>query len=237
MKTDMKTYKILILFLALISSSAMSPGQQQKADMPTPQFYKNIEISAFEYQKFLDHSALRLGDYKMHFKRYSYEYQIPWELVAAVAYQESKWDENATSYTGVKGLMQLTAKTAEFIGIQDREDPIQSIRGGTYYLKYLFDKTPERLNTTQRWILALVAYNIGWGHLQDARLLARLTGKNPYKWSDLKTVLPKLQNSIYYKQLPLGYARGHEAVDFVERVMNYYNLISADPEMRISKSN
>ena len=151
---------------------------------------------------------------------------MPWTLLAAVAYQESKWDEDAKSYTGVKGLMQLTSKTAEHLGVNNREDPYQSIQGGALYLKYLFDKTPVNLHVNQRWALALAAYNIGWGHLRDANHLAIRLKKNPYNWTELKTVLPKLEKQIFYSKLTFGYARGSETVEFVDKVFNYYKLMN-----------
>ena len=232
----MKTYKALILFLALISSSALPPEWQQMSVLPLPDFKKSAEVNAYEYQKFIEHSDSRLVEYKKYFKKYAYEFQIPWALIAAVAYQESKWNENVTSPTGVKGLMQLTLKTAEHIGVNDRTDPIQSIRGGAYYLKYLYDKTPTKLNPTQRWIFALVAYNIGWGHLQDARELTLALSKNPYLWDDFKSILPLLEVKLYYSYLPLGYARGQEAVTFVDKVISYYTLLNSDSEIQLSKS-
>lgn len=216
----MKKSKILILFLALLSSSS-APLRDQ-----IPIFSVNYELSTFEYQKFLEHTESRLPKYKKHFSRYSAKYQIPWTLIAAVAYQESKWDEDATSHTGVKGLMQLTAKTAEHLGVDDREDPYQSIQGGAMYLKYLFNKTPQNLPSNERWALALAAYNIGWGHLRDAHRLAIRLKKNPYNWTEFKKVLPKLEKHVFYSTLSYGYARGNETVVFVDKVFNYFNLMN-----------
>lgn len=216
----MKMAKVLILILALISTSSSDFYEQM------PLFSVNYELSSFEYQKFVDHTESRLPSYRKYFKKYSDKYQIPWTLIAAVAYQESKWDEAAKSYTGVKGLMQLTSKTAEHLGVNDREDPHQSIQGGALYLKYLYNKTPQKLNNSQRWALALAAYNIGWGHLRDAHRLAVKLKKDPNNWTDLKTVLPKLENPLFYQNLTFGYARGNETVIFVDKVFNYYNLMN-----------
>lgn len=223
----MKLSKALILFLALLSTSAADRTYRADHSEQLPVLQLKYELSDFEYQKFIDHTESRLPYYKRHFKKYSEKYKIPWTLIAAVAYQESKWDENATSHTGVKGLMQLTSKTAEYLGVEDREDPYQSIRGGAFYLRYLYDKTPNKLNSKQRWALALSAYNIGWGHLKDARDLARKLKKNPHNWNDFKTVLPKLENEKFYSKLTYGFARGNETVDFVDKVFNYYNVLNA----------
>lgn len=205
----------------------MSPVLQNKPDLEIPQFLTLNTLSIYENQKFTEHCFTRLNIYKNDFQRYSDQHEIPWTLLAAVAYQESKWDEDAISPTGVKGLMQLTSKTAEHLGIVNREDPLQSIQGGAFYLKYLYEKTPQKLKAAQRWVLALSAYNIGWGHLQDARQLALLLKRNPNNWADLKTVLPKLENKFYHEQLPLGFARGNETVAFVDKVITYYNMLNS----------
>lgn len=216
----MKISKVLILILALLSASAAQNLEQ------FPVFQVDYELSSFETQKFDDHIESRLPNYKKYFKKYSELYQVPWTLIAAVAYQESKWDEDARSHTGVRGLMQLTTKTAIHLGIDDREDPYESIRGGAFYLKNLFDKTPIHINSAQRWALALAAYNIGWGHLRDAHRLSIKLNKNPYNWTELKTVLPKLENEEVFSKLSFGYARGNETVVFVNKVFKYYQLLN-----------
>ena len=216
----MKKCKLLILLLALLSTSTAVLNDQ------LPVFSIDYELTSYEYQKFEEHTDSRLPSYVKYFKKYSAQYQIPWTLIAAVAYQESKWNEAATSHTGVKGLMQLTSKTAEHLGVNDREDPYQSIQGGAMYLKYLYEKTPHNLHAKQRWALALAAYNIGWGHLRDAHRLALRLQKDPYNWDEFKTVLPKLENQLYYSKLSYGYARGNETVAFVDKVFNYYSLMN-----------
>lgn len=211
-----------MLLLAVLSSSV----SDLKESAPLFNFQIQHELSDYAFEKFQDHTQSRLPLYKSYFKKYSDKYDIPWTLLAAVAYQESKWDEDAVSHTGVKGLMQLTSKTAAHVGVEDREDPYQSIRGGAYYLKYLYNKTPSKLNEHQRWVLALAAYNIGWGHLRDAHHLAVRLKKNPYNWNEFKKVLPKLEEEKHYSTLNHGYARGNETVDFVNKVFNYYNLLN-----------
>lgn len=215
----MKKSKTLILLLAFLTSS-VSPKNEA-----TPYFKSKSQLSELDFQNFLNHTDSRLPNYKKYFKKYSELYQIPLKLLVAVAYQESKWDNEATSPTGVKGLMQLTSQTAQHIGVTDREDAHQSIRGGAYYLRYLFDKTPKELSSYERWALALSAYNIGWGHLQDAFHLSLQLNKNPYNWNEFKKILPQLENEKYYSHLNHGFARGRETVDFVNKVFGYYNLL------------
>lgn len=217
----MNKTKALAVLLAILSSSIFGLSAPQ-----IPVFHSKVKLNQYEYEKFLEHSESRLITYKGSFEKHAKLNDIPWTLLAAVAYQESKWNRHAVSPTGVRGLMQITESTAEHIGLTNRRDPHQNIKAGAYYLKYLFDKTPKHLDTKHRWILALVAYNIGWGHLKDSHQLAVNLKKNPYKWRDLKQVLPLLHNEKYYSQLNYGFARGKEAVDFVDKVFSYYEMLN-----------
>ncbi len=167
-----------------------------------------------------------LPQWRKKFEKFGHKYNVPWTLVAAVAYQESKWDNEAQSYTGVRGLMQITAATAEHIGIDDREDATQSIQGGSYYLRYLYEKSPKYLSSSDRWIQALAGYNIGWAHLRDIHRLARAKHMNAYRWENLKKLLPLKAEEKYRKHFNFGLARGNETVDFVESVIGYYQILN-----------
>lgn len=220
MKKSKAPVIILTLILALLATSVSGFSERQI------QFESEESFTDYELQKFQEHTESRLPDYVAHFKKYSELYQVPWTLLAAVAYQESKWNHKAVSYTGVKGIMQITAQTAEHIGLIDPENPIENIKGGAYYLRYLYDKTSPQVTTQQRWVHALTAYNLGWGHFRDAYRLAKKLNKNPYDWNDLKTILPKLNEADYLEHLKYGPARGGEAVHFVNNVFSYYTLLN-----------
>ncbi len=187
----------------------------------------DFKMSVLEQRRFQKDISKKLPQWQKLFEKYAKENQIPWTLVAAVAYQESKWSEGAVSHTGVKGLMQLTRTTAKQVGVVDREDPQQSIRGGAFYLKYLYDKTPAELLPYERWALALSAYNMGWAHLRDARRLAKKLSKDANRWAEFKTVLPFLAQKKYLAELTFGPARGEETVDFVEQVIGYTELLNS----------
>ncbi len=152
---------------------------------------------------------------------------IEWRLLAAVAYQESQWDPAATSATGVRGIMQITGDTARHLGIKDILDPGQSIVAAARYLRDLKARLPERIHEPDRTWLALAAFNIGLGHLEDARILAQKQKLDPDRWSDIKKVLPLLAIPEYYQQAKLGYARGGMPVAFVDRVRGYYDVLLA----------
>ncbi len=179
-----------------------------------------------------------LPKWRKQFEKYGKKYHMPWTFIAAVAYQESKWDSNAISFTGVKGLMQLTTQTAEHVGITDREDPIQSIQGGAYYLKYLYQKSPGHLQPSERWVQALAGYNMGWAHLRDIHRLGRFKGMNAYRWEQLKKLLPMKSEEKYIKHFNFGLARGSETVNFIENVITYYQFLNLRfPEKTLQNQN
>ncbi len=146
-------------------------------------------------------------------------------LLSAHSYQESRWNPEAKSPTGVRGMMMLTLPTAKALGVKNRLDPHQSILGGAEYFSRLLGRFDDAVKNPDRSWLALAAYNVGRGHLHDAQTLARRLGKSPYIWSDLKEVLPLLSQKKYYKTLKYGYARGREPVRYVQRIRNYRDIL------------
>jgi len=151
--------------------------------------------------------------------------KLDWRLLAAVAYQESHWDPEAVSRTGVRGLMMLTEQTALELGV-DRTDPFESILGGAAYLGDLIERIPAFVPEPDRTHMALAAYNVGFSHLEDARKLAVELGVDANSWAAVSEVLPLLSQPKHYRKLRHGYARGREPVVFVEQVRNYYDLLS-----------
>ncbi|MBZ0105547.1 MAG: membrane-bound lytic murein transglycosylase MltF [Sulfuricella denitrificans] len=176
-----------------------------------------------------------LPKFRSHFRRAQELTELDWRLIAAIGYQESHWDPLATSPTGVRGLMMLTGDTADRLGVTDRLDPKQSILAGARYVNFLKESVPERIPEPDRTWLALAAYNIGYGHLEDARILAKKKKLNPDSWTDLKTTLPLLSKSEYHADAKHGYARGGETVIFVENIRTYYDILSrfAKPYQRM----
>ena len=166
-----------------------------------------------------------LPKYQTAFKRAAQKYQVSWTLLAAQAYQESHWRAYAKSPTGVRGMMMLTRTTAKELGIKNRLDPQASIMGGAYYLNKLRKRLPETVTEPDRTWTALAAYNVGMGHIWDARKLAKQLGKDPDHWQDLSTVLPLLTKKKYYKKLKHGYARGFEPVSYVKNIRNYQDIL------------
>jgi len=179
-----------------------------------------VDVRAFQ-RKIKSH----LPRYKAVFKRAAVKYNLDWTLLAAQSYQESHWRARAKSPTGVRGMMMLTLTTAKELGVKNRLDPHASILGGAAYLNQLRKRIPKSVTEPDRTWIALAAYNVGMGHIWDARKLAKKLNKNPDLWQDFSTVLPLLSHKKYYKNLKYGYARGEEPVDYVKNIRNYQNIL------------
>ncbi|MCL4104076.1 UNVERIFIED_CONTAM: hypothetical protein GTU68_034938 [Idotea baltica] len=166
-----------------------------------------------------------LPKYKKTIQQVAKEYQLDWHLLAAIAYQESHWNPLATSPTGVRGMMMLTRPTAKEMGVKNRLDTLQSLRGGARYLKNMKRRLPQRIPEPDLTWFALAAYNIGLGHLEDARVLTQRLGGDPDVWTDVMERLPLLQQSKYYQKLRHGYAKGSEPVTYVKNIRHYHSIL------------
>lgn len=167
----------------------------------------------------------RLAALRPHFIRAAQETGVDWRWLAAQAYQESHWEADAVSATGVRGIMMLTLPTANEVGVEDRTDPEQSISGGARYLRNLYDRLPEEVEGEDRLFAALAAYNVGMGHLYDARRLAFRRELNANDWTNLRETLPLLTEPEHYQTVRYGYARGHEPVQYVRNIRRYRALL------------
>jgi membrane-bound lytic murein transglycosylase F len=173
---------------------------------------------------FRERRAVLLPRYQRWFEEAETSAGVDWRVLAAIAYQESQWDPAATSPTGVRGFMQLTEDTAQRLGI-DRLDPYASIHGAARYLAALKARLPARIAEPDRTFLALAAYNIGGGHLEDARVVAQRMKLDPDRWDDVRQALPLLTLPEHYENARNGYARGGMPVAFVDRVRGYHDLL------------
>jgi membrane-bound lytic murein transglycosylase F len=173
----------------------------------------------------------RLPQYQQLFEKAGKKYSLDWRLLAAMGYQESYWDPKAVSPTGVRGLMMLTEDTASHMGVRNRMKAEDSIDGGSRYIAQMIDRMPDTVTGPDRLWMALAAYNIGINHLEDARILTQKQRGDPNKWNDVKERLPLLATQKWASQTQYGFARGQEAVIFVNRVRTYYDvLVKLDEE-------
>jgi len=132
-------------------------------------------------------------------------------------------------------MMMITRVTAGELGVTDLLDPRQSLRGGARFLKDLHRRLPLDIENPDRLWMALAAYNIGMGHLEDARILAERRGMDPHLWQDVRAQLPSLQNPDIYPTTRFGFARGEEAVTYVDNIRQYYSILQLQsvPDARL----
>lgn len=214
---DESLYAMLIEFFGNI---------QQSGELATLEEKYIGHIEAFDYvdtRAFIRALDNSLPKWAPLFQKYSEEFD--WRLIAALAYQESHWKPKAKSPTGVRGMMMLTLPTAKSVGVTDRLDPEQSVRGGVEYLRRIVARVPDSINEHEKIWFALASYNVGYGHMMDARRLTKAQGGDPNAWADVKERLPLLRQKRYYSQTRYGYARGDEARNYVENIRRYYQSI------------
>ncbi|EGQ7851500.1 membrane-bound lytic murein transglycosylase MltF [Vibrio vulnificus] len=214
---DESLYALMIEFFGDISQSGELARLEEK--------YIG-HIGTFDYvdtRAFIRALDSKLPQWAPLFEQYSAEFD--WRLIAALAYQESHWNPLAKSPTGVRGMMMLTLPTAQSVGVKNRLDPEQSIRGGVEYLRRIVARVPESIPQHEKIWFALASYNVGFGHMMDARRLTKKQGADPDSWGDVKERLPLLRQKKYFSQTRYGYARGDEAKNYVENIRRYYQSI------------
>ena len=190
-------------------------------------YYGHVDVLGYVgAYAFAQHLQQRLPRYEKHFIQAAEANQIDWRLLAAVGYQESLWQPDATSKTGVRGLMMLTLNTAQAMGVSDRLNAQQSIKGGAKYLAQVKGELPDSIQEPDRTWFALASYNIGGAHLEDARKLTMAEGMDPNKWHDVQKILPRLAQKRWYSKTRYGYARGGEPVHFVRNIRRYYDILT-----------
>lgn len=202
-------------------------------------FYGHLDhLNYVGARTFMHHVENRLPTYEALFRDHASIFNMDWRLLAAIGYQESHWRPNAVSPTGVRGLMMLTRNTANYIGINNRLDAEESIQGGAKYFRLVHERIPDRIAEPDRTWFALASYNVGFGHLEDARRLTESAGKNPDRWIDVKEFLPLLAQKEWYKKTRYGYARGHEPVLYVQNIRRYYDVLARmmKPTERVATS-
>ncbi len=215
---DGSLYQLANEYIAQLEASELSRLRDR--------YFGHIEqVDSYGALTLANHVESRLPRYRAQFEKVAEQVGLDWRLLAAIGYQESHWDPSATSPTGVRGIMQLTNATASLMKIDNRDDPAQSIRGGAHYFRMLLDQLPAEVQEPDRTWLALAAYNIGYGHLLDARALVRQQGGDPDRWLDIREQLPLLTQSRWHSKTKYGYARGHEAVTYVGNVRTYYDML------------
>ncbi len=200
-------------------------------------FKRNLSQNLFKKPKhfhYLDsltikkHIDSRLPEYEQWFKLAAKEYDLDWTLLAALAYQESKWKVDAVSPTKVRGIMQITTSTAKSLGIDNRLDAFSTIFAGAKYLDGLRKRIPKRVQEPDRTRMALGAYNIGFGYILSAYKDARRGNLQTVTWEDIEDRLPTIHKSVQYDHIDNGsatFARGYQAIKYVSRIEEFDQIL------------
>lgn len=145
-----------------------------------------------------------------------------WRLIAALIFEESRFDPASRSEKGAVGLMQVRPIAAEAVGAVRFHAPADNVQTGVRYLRQL-DEAFRTADGRDRLAIILAAYNVGPGHVRDAQALARRFGYDPNRWeSALELMLPRLEEPSLYTQLPNGFAKGSDTVAYVARILERY---------------
>lgn len=211
------------LYAALIEFFGQSRDSGLLAALDEKYFGHLTRFDYGDVKSFMAAVDSRLPRYRPLFEELAGE--LDWRLIAAIAYKESSWLADARSATGVEGLMMLTNNTAQSLGVTNRRDARQSIQGGVRYINKMLQLVPAEVASNERLWFALVAYNIGIGHLQDALKVTAKRGANPHSWADLKASLPLLATQQWSRHTRLGFVRGDSAVRYVDAIRRYYDML------------
>jgi membrane-bound lytic murein transglycosylase F len=193
--------------------------------------YKKYFTNRYAYKKrvtseYFSNTGGGISKFDDLIKKYSELVGWDWRLGSSLVYQESQFNPNTKSWAGAVGLMQLMPKTAEQVGITNRKNPKQNIKGGFKYLAFLDNLWKETIaDSTERIKFVLASYNIGPGHITDARNLTKKYGDNPNIWFDNVEVYLRLKSKPKYyndEVVKRGYARGKETVKYVKEILERY---------------
>lgn len=220
-KENHQLQKIINKWLALKKQS----GDLQEV---TDRYFGFItqEFDYYDTKTFEDRIKNRLEQWRPLFLQASRQTGLDWKLLAAISYQESHWEPSAVSPTGVKGLMMLTNATAARMGVMDRTDPKESILAGAKYFLWLKKRFKKQVSEPDLTFIALAAYNVGHGHVDDIMELAKSKNLPHTKWAHIKDILPLLSRPDVYSELKYGYANGGEPLIYVERIRNFYRILT-----------
>ena len=158
-------------------------------------------------------------------RRFANMYNFDWRLIVAQMYQESRFDPNAISPSGARGLMQVLPSTAKEMGFRNMHDPPTGIHAGVKYLDVMQDRGPQELDASNRVFFALASYNAGAGHVRDARTLARQTDRNPNLWfGNVEDAMRLLSKPEYARRAKCGFVRGQEPINYVRQIIARYRI-------------
>jgi membrane-bound lytic murein transglycosylase F len=166
----------------------------------------------------------RISKFDALIQQRSAQYGLDWRLMAAQAYQESRFDPEAKSWVGAQGLFQVMPATGREMGFSKLHDPDEGVHAGVRYMSWLIEQFDKDIPFKHRMRFALAAYNAGKGHVDDARRLAAELGLDPDKWfGHTEKAMLLLQEPKYSKRARYGYVRGEEPVKYVSEIQSRYD--------------
>ncbi len=189
-------------------------------------YYQNKRFFAQRVKsEFFTLTGDKISPYDDLIKEKAREIQWDWRLLASQVYQESQFDPKAKSWAGAQGLLQLMPRTAKEFGAKRVTDPVQNLSAGARYLEWLWEYWKDIPDSLERIKFVLASYNVGQGHVQDARRLAIKYDKDPNRWEGnvAEFLLKKAQKAYFNDEVvQFGYCRGEEPVAYVEEIFNRY---------------
>lgn len=192
-------------------------------------YFKNRKLQTQRVKSELySRSSGKISQYDELFKEFGEAVGIDWRILASQAYQESQFKIDAASWAGAQGLMQLMPATAKRFGASDPSDPRQSVKAGVNYMEWLEGHWSSIPDSSERLKFMLASYNVGEGHVKDARRLTEKHGKDPNKWEDVEEFLLKKSKKEFYNDevVKYGYCRGREPVNYVREILERFEHYS-----------
>ncbi len=224
-------FKVFFSISTILLLSACSYFDQEKRQAELcknhlDEVYKNSPLNNFTQQEFLKLLESRYSLYEEMFSKASLETSINTELLAAISFQESQWDPRAQSNMGVRGMMMVTLDTAALVGVEKRLNPEQNIKGGARYLAILMDKNIYGKTTGDQLSITLASYNLGPTNIIN---ISKTIDKIPSEitWFDIEDKLQEIKGEDVNLVDVNDYSRGQQAIDYVYRIKNYYELMAA----------
>ena len=188
--------------------------------------YSSSSLNNFEKNKFKDLLLNRYPQFDSMFQEAAEETNIEKNLLAAISFQESQWDPKAKSSMGVRGMMMVTLETAALVGVEKRLNPEQNIKGGARYFAMLLEKNKVGATDADKLATTLASYNLGPTNINNIAFSINENVEN-VSWVEIKERLKTLKNSEINLMDNDVYTRGQQAIDYVDRVSEYYKLLSA----------
>ena len=216
----------LMPVIALILIGCSNVNKELSCEEVLELTYASSSLNNFEKNKFKDLLSSRYPKYDVMFQDAADETNIEKNLLAAISFQESQWDPKAKSNMGVRGMMMVTLETAALVGVEKRLNPEQNIKGGARYFAMLKEKNKIGPTKADKLSIVLASYNLGPTNIKK---VAKSIDSNiqDVLWNEIKEELRTMNGEDLNLTDNESYSRGQQAIDYVDRVKDYYRLLSA----------